>query len=63
MAKIKITQIRSQIDYAENQKRTIVALGLGRPGYVRVHEDTPQVRGMINTVRHLVAVEPVGSKG
>jgi large subunit ribosomal protein L30 len=59
MAKIKITQIRSQIDYAENQKRTITALGLGRPGYVRVHEDTPQIRGMIKTVQHMVTVEPV----
>lgn len=58
MAKIKITQFRSSIDYPENQKRTITALGLGRPGYVKVHEDTPQILGMIRTVRHLVKVEP-----
>lgn len=58
MAKIKITQFRSSIDYPENQKRTIKALGLGRPGYVKVHEDTKQILGMVRTVRHLVKVEP-----
>jgi large subunit ribosomal protein L30 len=62
MAKIKITQHRSGIDYPENQKRTIVALGLGRPGYFKIHEDTPQILGMIRTVRHLVRVEPSDAK-
>jgi len=57
--KLKITQIRSVIEQLENAKRTIKALGLGRPNYSVVKNDTPQVRGMINAVRHLVTVEEV----
>ena len=57
--KIKITQVRSVIDRIEPQKRTIRALGLGRPGYSVVKKDTAQVRGMIRKVNHLVAVEDV----
>ncbi|MBI5463558.1 MAG: 50S ribosomal protein L30 [Ignavibacteriales bacterium] len=57
--KIRITQTASVIDQLENAKRTIKALGLGRPNYVVVKNDTPQVRGMINAVRHLVKVEEV----
>jgi large subunit ribosomal protein L30 len=55
--KIKITQVRSIIDELENHKRTIKALGLGRPRYSVVKKDTPQIRGMITRVRHLVTVE------
>lgn len=57
--KIKITQIKSVIEQLENAKRTIKALGLGRPNYFVVKNDTPQVRGMIKKVRHLVRVEEV----
>jgi large subunit ribosomal protein L30 len=57
--KIKITQVGSIIDQKENAKRTIEALGLGRPHYSVVKTDTPQIRGMINAVRHLVIVEDV----
>jgi len=57
--KLKITQTRSIIDRLENQKRTIKALGLGRPNYSVEHEDTPQIRGMIQKVIHLVRVEEV----
>ena len=57
--KIKITQTGSIIDQKENAKRTIEALGLGRPHYSVVKVDTPQIRGMINAVRHLVIVEDV----
>lgn len=57
--KIRITQIRSIIDTLEVHKRTIKALGLGRPNYSVVKRDTPQIRGMINRVRHLVRVEEV----
>lgn len=57
--KIKITQIRSVIDEKERMKRTIEALKLGRPNYSVVHNDTPQIRGMIERVRHLVTVEEV----
>lgn len=57
--KIKITQVVSSIDTLEKQKRTIKALGLGRPNYFVIKNDTPQIRGMITVVRHLVKVEPV----
>ncbi len=57
--KLKITQTRSIIDRPFTQKRTIEALGLGRPNYVKVHNDTPQIRGMINKVNHLVKVEEI----
>jgi large subunit ribosomal protein L30 len=57
--KIKITQTGSIIDQLENAKRTIKALGLGRPNYFVVKNDSPQVRGMIRAVRHLVRVEDV----
>jgi large subunit ribosomal protein L30 len=59
--KLKITQVVSQLDCLEAQKRTIRALGLGRPRYSVVKTDSPQIRGMINVVRHLVKVEEVPS--
>ena len=52
--KLEITQVKSIIDRPKPQKRTIEALGLGRPNYKVVHKDTPQIRGMINKVSHLV---------
>jgi large subunit ribosomal protein L30 len=61
MAKqLKITQTRSIIDRLEVQKRTIKALGLGRPHRSVIKNDTPQIRGMIRRVVHLVKVEEVG---
>jgi large subunit ribosomal protein L30 len=57
--KIKITQVKSIIEQLENAKRTIKALGLGRPNYSVIKKDTPQIRGMIFKVRHLVKVEEV----
>lgn len=57
--KIKIIQTKSVIEQLENAKRTIRALGLGRPNYFVIKNDTPQIRGMINKVRHLVRVEEV----
>ncbi len=57
--KLKITQIRSIIDRPKDQKRTIEALGLGRPNYVTIKNDTPQIRGMINKVQHLVKFEEI----
>ena len=56
---IRITQKISQLDCLKKQKLTIKALGLGRPNYSVVKKDTPQIRGMINRVRHLVVVEEV----
>jgi len=57
--KLKITQTKSIIDRTETQKRTIKALGLGRPSYSVVHNDTPQIRGMIKKVQHLIKFEEV----
>lgn len=59
MKQIRVTQIRSTIERIEPQKRTIEALGLGRIRKAVVHNDTPQIRGMIRAVRHLVKVEEV----
>ena len=57
--KIKVTQKKSTIDRPVRQKRTIEALGLGRPNYSKLHNDTPQIRGMIKRVSHLVEVEEI----
>ncbi len=59
MKKLKITQVRSTIDKPLDQKRTIKALGLGRINRSVIHDDTPQIRGMIRKVSHLVKVEEV----
>ena len=59
MSELKIKQVRSIIKTNFNQKRTIKALGLGRPNYVTFKPDNPQIRGMIVKVRHLVEVEEV----
>lgn len=59
MAKLKVTQVKSTIGRKEPQKRTIEALGLGKIRRSAVHEDTPQIRGMIKAVNHLVTVEEV----
>lgn len=57
--KLRVTQVRSIINRKENHKRVIKSLGLGRPGKVRVHEDNPAIRGMINKVSYLLKVEEV----
>lgn len=54
---LKITQTKSIIDTTVRQKRTIEALGLGRPNYSVVKKDTPQIRGMVEKVKHLVKIE------
>jgi large subunit ribosomal protein L30 len=59
MARLKVTQTKSIIDKKEPQKRTIKALGLGRPHSTAIHNDTPQIRGMIRAVTHLVTVEEI----
>jgi large subunit ribosomal protein L30 len=60
MAKLRITQIRSDIGGTHNQRATLRTLGLRRIRASTEREDTPQVRGMIKTVMHLVKVEEVG---
>jgi large subunit ribosomal protein L30 len=59
MGKLKITQVRSAVDRPVKQRGTIRALGLKRLGSPVVHEDRPQIRGMIRVVEHLVDVEEI----
>ena len=59
MPHVKITQERSKIRCIETHKRTLEALGLRRIRHSVVHEDTPQIRGMIAKVRYLVRVDAV----
>ena len=56
MADLKITQVRSTIGTKPKQRGTIRALGLGRIGRTVTKPDTPEVRGMISRVPHLVDV-------
>ncbi len=57
MAKLCVTWVKSSVGYAEDQKRTIKALGLHRLNQSVTHDDSGSIRGMINKVRHLVRVE------
>ena len=57
--KLRITWVKSAIGYKKNQKATIAALGLRKSRQVVEHDDSPQIRGMVFTVRHLVKVEEV----
>jgi len=57
--KLQITQVRSTIGRLANQKATIRALGFRKLNQTVVHDDNPTIRGMINTVKHLVKVEEV----
>ncbi|SKA19859.1 large subunit ribosomal protein L30 [Enhydrobacter aerosaccus] len=55
--KIKVTQTGSHIGRTDDQRATLIGLGLNKRHRSNVLEDTPSVRGMINKVRHLVHVE------
>ncbi len=57
--KLKVIQTRSVIDRSKRQKKTIKALGLGKPNYWKVLPDNPQTRGMVDSVKHLVKVEEI----
>lgn len=59
MKKIKIKQVKSAIDRPAKQKRTLRALGI-----TKMHQEvelvaTPQIEGMINKIKHLLAIEEV----
>lgn len=56
MKQLKVTQRKSIIKTPEKQKRTIKALGLGRPNHTNILPDNEQTRGMIEVVKHLVEV-------
>ncbi|MCG8501912.1 MAG: 50S ribosomal protein L30 [Firmicutes bacterium] len=59
MAKLKVTLLRSLIGCKENQIATVKALGLKKIRDVVEHNDTPQIRGMVNKVSHLIEVEEI----
>lgn len=59
MGKIKITQVKSQINRTQVQKRTLEALGLSRIGKVVEHDASPSIIGMVNKIKHLISVEEV----
>ena len=54
MSKLRITWKKSGIGKPEVQKRTVRALGLRKLNHTVEHNDTPQIRGMVNKVSHLV---------
>ncbi|MCB0602148.1 MAG: 50S ribosomal protein L30 [Saprospiraceae bacterium] len=57
MAKVRITQVKSGIDRSNRQKATLHALGLRKMHQSVEHEATPQIKGMVDRVKHLVNVE------
>jgi large subunit ribosomal protein L30 len=57
MAKLKLTQVRSQIGQSQRHRGTLRALGLGKIGRTAEHDDTPAIAGMLRKVSHLVKVE------
>jgi large subunit ribosomal protein L30 len=59
MPRLKVSQVKSGIGRAKNQRDTLRSLGLKRIGDVAVKEDRPEIRGMLSTVTHLIKVEEV----
>jgi len=59
MARLKVEQKKGIVGVKANQRETLRTLGLKRIGDVVVKEDRPEIRGMVNTVRHLVTVQEV----
>lgn len=57
MSQVRVTQIKSQIGQSERHRGTLRALGLGRIGKSREHQESPVLAGMLRKVRHLVKVE------
>lgn len=59
--KLKITLVKSAIGFEQSQKDTVRSLGLRKVNHTVTLKDNPQIRGMVNKVRHLVSVEEVES--
>jgi large subunit ribosomal protein L30 len=59
VARVRITQVKSQIGQSERHRGTLRALGLGKIGRSAEHEASPVLAGMLRKVRHLVKVENV----
>jgi large subunit ribosomal protein L30 len=59
VSRLKITQTKSGISEKRNQRETLRTLGLKRMHDTVVKQDRPEIRGMVQTVTHLVSVEEV----
>jgi large subunit ribosomal protein L30 len=59
VARVRITQVKSQIGQSERHRGTLRALGLGKIGRSSEHDETPVLAGMLRKIRHLVKVESV----
>jgi large subunit ribosomal protein L30 len=59
MAKLEVTQTKSTIGTKPKQRGTMRALGLRRIGHSNILEDTPDIRGQINKVPHLITVRQI----
>ena len=57
---VRVTQVRSGLGRKKSQIATLAGLGLGKLRRTRELEDTPEVRGMINAVKHLVEIVEEG---
>ncbi|MBN2601861.1 MAG: 50S ribosomal protein L30 [Candidatus Marinimicrobia bacterium] len=58
-ATLRITQIRSSIDYRQRARKTLEALGIKRMHHTVEQPDNPAIRGMIKAIEHLLKVEEV----
>ncbi len=59
MSRLKVTLKKSSIGYPQDQRGTLRALGLKKMHQTVEHDDNPSVRGMVQKVTHLVAVEEI----
>ena len=58
--RVRVTQVGSPIGRSDDQRATLIGLGLNKRHRTRELEDTPSVRGMIKKVQHLLKVDPAG---
>ena len=61
MSALKITQVRSTIGQTDRHVGTLRALGLGKIGRSAEHTDSPELRGMLRQIDHLVRIEAKGA--
>ena len=59
MARLKITQVRSQIGTTAQQRKNLAAFGLRKINHTVEHDDSVIIKGMLEKVKHLVKVEEV----
>ncbi len=62
MKKLRIQQVRSAIGRKQDQRKTLIALGITKMGQVVEHTGTPQIEGMVNKISHLLSVTELEEK-